>query len=82
MARKAKRGLVFLMALIFLAIGLVGFLLPFLPGFVFIAVALILLSMLSPRFRDWADRRTSKYPAFHKIVQKLDAWVRKTVGEV
>lgn len=82
MKRQAKRGAILLAALLFLVMGLVGSLLPFLPGFVFIAIGLILISIVSLTVHNYIERHTSRYPRFHKLITKLNTAVRKVVGEV
>ena len=53
MKKRIKKGVVVIFALLFLVLGAIGFMLPFLPGFIFIAVALILLSLISLAFRHY-----------------------------
>ena len=80
--KRAKKVLIFIVALAFLALGIVGLFLPFLQGFLFLAVAFLLFSTLSPSIRVAMDTRTRKYPKIHRRVLKLDAWLRKVIGEV
>lgn len=71
-----------LSALFFLMLGAIGFMLPFLPGFIFVAIALILFSLLSLTLRDYIEKHTVRYPALHQLIAKMDAAVRRVVGEV
>ncbi len=82
MKKKIKKGAIFVAALLFFAAGIIGSLLPILPGFVFIAIAFILLSIISLSFKTYVDHHTSKYPKIHQLVGKLDTAVRRVVGEV
>ncbi len=82
MKRKLKRGIVAIIALLFLAVGVIGLFLPFLQGLLFIAVGIVLLSILSTRIQTKLEKLTIKYPRFHGIVVKIDTAVRRIVGEV
>jgi uncharacterized membrane protein YbaN (DUF454 family) len=82
MKRQVKRGFIIIAAVFFLMLGAIGFVLPFLPGFVFIAIALILLSLISLTLRDYIEKHTSKYPTVHRFISKMDAAVRRVVGEI
>ncbi len=82
MKRKAKRAVVFILAILFFLVGLVGLVLPFLQGFLFIAISILLLSMLSPSLRDKLERQTRKWPRFHTVVVKAERWIVRVIGEV
>lgn len=80
--RQAKRIAVLVIALVFLVLGVVGIFLPFLQGLLFIAVALVLLSMLSPTIREAIERQTRKYPKVHAAVLRVEEVISKIVGEL
>lgn len=82
MKRKAKRLLVFILAIFFFLIGLVGLVLPFLQGILFLTISLLLLSMLSPTMRDIFERQTRKWPKFHALVVKAERYIVRVIGEV
>ena len=82
MFKQTKRWIVIVVGVVFLLIGLAGFVLPLIPGFLFFAVALVLFSILSPTFQQWIDRKTRGYPKIHAIIIKVEARVRAIVGEV
>jgi len=82
MRRKLKRGIVAIVAFLFLIVGVIGLFLPFLQGILFIAIGMVLLSILSQRIKNWLERLTLKYPRFQGIVAKIDTLVRRIVGEV
>jgi len=82
MKRKMKRGFVFFVAVLSLLLGVVGLVLPILQGVLFIAIGLILLSLLSPTLRDWFEKHTRAYPSVHSKVKKVEAWLVRMVGEV
>lgn len=82
MKKQAKRGFVLLLSLLFFIFGLVGLVLPFLQGILFITVSLLLLSMLSPTTRTWFEHYTRKWPTFHAVVVKAERYIARIIGEV
>lgn len=82
MNRELKRFFVVVGAIVFILLGLAGFALPFLQGFLFLAIGLILLSISSPRFRKWAIVHTVRYPKTHAMLEKLEKWVLGIIGPV
>lgn len=82
MNKEVKRILVVVGAVIFILLGLAGFALPFLQGFLFLAIGLILLSISSPRFRAWAITHTVRYPKTHAMLEKIEKWVLGIIGRV
>jgi len=75
-----KRVLIFFVALVFIIVGLVGFALPFLQGFLFLFIGLILLSIASPTARSWIEHYTRKYPKVHAWVEKMEKRITKIIG--
>ena len=75
-----KRGLIFVIAIIFIILGIVGLALPFLQGFLFLAIGLILLSIASPTARTWIEHHTRKYPKVHAFVQKIEKRITDIIG--
>lgn len=82
MNKEFKRILVIAAAVIFIVLGLAGLALPFLQGFLFLAIGLILLSISSPRFRAWAMMHTVRYPKTHAMLEKLERWILGIIGRV
>lgn len=81
MRKKIKRGFVLIAGVAFVAFGIIGLVLPFLQGILFLAIGLILLSLWSPRIREFVDRHTVKYPKIHKVVREVEGWVVRIIGE-
>ena len=75
-----KRALIFIVAFVFIALGILGLALPFLQGILFLAIGLILLSIASPRARSWIEHHTRKYPKFHTWVQKIEKRITDIIG--
>lgn len=76
-----KRGFILVLGVAFLILGVIGLALPFLQGFLFIAVGLLLLSVFSPTLRAWVESHTRRWPRLHELVGKMDAWIRRIIGE-
>lgn len=55
-----KRTALILAAIAFTLLGLIGLLIPILPGFLFLILAAVCISALSPRF----ERRLARHPAW------------------
>ena len=81
MQRQLKRVFVLAVALVFIVLGLAGLVLPFLQGFLFLAIGILLLSLYSPSVREWMDRHTVKYPKLHRLVLKAEGWVTGIIGK-
>lgn len=80
MNKKLKRTLVFGAGVIFVILGLVGLVLPFLQGFLFLAIGAILLSMASPSIRTWVEHHTRKFPKVHAMVEKVEKRITDIIG--
>lgn len=78
----AKRIAVFTLATIFVVLGVIGLVLPFLQGFLFLAIGILLFSLYSPTVREWLDKRTIKYPRVHGIVLKVEYWAKRTLDAI
>jgi uncharacterized protein len=81
MRKKLKRATVLVAGIVFIFFGLIGLVLPFLQGILFLAIGLILLSLWSPKIREFVDRHTIKYPKIHKVVREVETWVVRYIGE-
>jgi len=79
--KQVKRFLIIIAAVVFLLLGIAGLALPFLQGFLFLAMGLLLLSISFPRVRIWLSDRTVKYPRFHNVIAKTDIFFRRILGE-
>ncbi|OGI68632.1 hypothetical protein A3A05_02695 [Candidatus Nomurabacteria bacterium RIFCSPLOWO2_01_FULL_41_12] len=82
MKKKAKRFLVLATGIIFIILGLLGTVLPFLQGFLFIAIGLMLLSFYFPKVRLWIEKHSEKYPRLFLIVKKVENFMIKIIGEI
>jgi uncharacterized membrane protein YbaN (DUF454 family) len=82
MKRNIKRMAVLTIGIIFIIFGFFGLVLPFLQGFIFLAIGFILVSLCFPKVRFWLDEHTKNYPRLSKIVKKAEMWIMKITGEI
>ena len=54
--------------------------LPFLQGFLFLAIGAILLSISSKRIRLWVESHTRRYPRTHAFFEKNERWLQRIIG--
>lgn len=80
MFKNLKRIAILTFGVLFVLLGLLGLALPFLQGFLFLAIGLILLSIGSDTIRAWIESHTRKYPRVHAFIEKLEVWVTGYIG--
>jgi uncharacterized protein len=80
--KKLKRLAVLMAGVGSILIGLIGFVVPILQGWFFLAIGVILLSIWSPRIREYMDRHTLRYPRLHKVIKDIEGWVIGKIGDV
>ncbi|MDP2648989.1 MAG: hypothetical protein Q8P19_03775 [bacterium] len=81
MKKQAKRAAIFAVGLAFIPIGVVSLALPLSPGLLFLALAVILLSIASPSIQAWLERRTRNHPKLHRVVEGMQRRVGRFIGE-
>lgn len=82
MRKKIKRTAIVIAGVLFVLLGLVGLALPFLQGFLFLAIGLILLSISSASIRAYLESHTRRYPKIHAGVERLERWIVGIVGPI
>jgi uncharacterized membrane protein YbaN (DUF454 family) len=80
MKKHFKRVAILTLAVMFILLGLIGLVLPFLQGFLFLAIGLLFLSFYSPKLRAWMDKYTVRYPRLHQAVLRVEGWVISIIG--
>lgn len=55
---------------------------PLIPGFIFIGFGIMLLSIYSPRMRNWLESHTRRWPKLHALIEKMQVWADKSIGTV
>ena len=82
LSQDLKRKLYLIAGLIFLVLGILGMFLPFLQGFLFLFVALVLLSRGSTRVQQWRQRFHERYPKWGERVDKAEDWLNGLPGRI
>lgn len=79
MWKEAKRVLLIILGVLLVLLGIAGLALPFLQGFLFLAMGLILLMFSSRRFRNWAEVHTRRFPHVHNFIERTERWLEKYI---
>ena len=82
MQKKVKKVLILTVGIIFILLDLVGLVLPFLQGIIFLAIGFILISLCFPKIRLWVNKHTKKYPHLFAVIEKIEKWMIKFIGEI
>ncbi len=82
MIKNLKRTIVLIIGILFLILAVVGAALPFLQGWIFLILGVLLISICVPKVRAYMEKYTRKYPRLHEMVERLDKWLRSVIGEV
>lgn len=56
-------------------LGVIGVFLPFLQGFILLALGGLILSKNSPWWNEKMEALKSKHPGFKKTMDKIDSWL-------
>ena len=80
MPKEIKRALVLISSIVCIVLGLIGLALPLLQGIFLIALGLALFGLWSPKSRAWLGKQTASYPKVHTLVEKLENWVERVIG--
>lgn len=64
-----------LLGCIAMAIGLIGLVTPFLPGWLFLAIGMLLLSRAVPVFEKWLMRLEDRVPACRPHLHRVRHWL-------
>ncbi|OGI68447.1 hypothetical protein A2738_01010 [Candidatus Nomurabacteria bacterium RIFCSPHIGHO2_01_FULL_42_15] len=80
MQKNIKKAAILTAGIVFLTLGLLGLVLPFLQGILFLAIGLILVSFSSPKIRLWINKHTAKYPHLSSVIGKVETWITKFIG--
>ncbi|HYF10053.1 MAG TPA: PGPGW domain-containing protein [Candidatus Paceibacterota bacterium] len=75
-----KRVLLDVLGWLFLAVGFLGLLLPFLQGILFLAIGAYLLSLHSPWFHEKLVRLKGRFPRIVGPLERFDTFVRRQFG--
>jgi uncharacterized protein YqgC (DUF456 family) len=77
MRKKIRSGFNYLLIVILVLLGILGLILPILPGLVFIAIALIILSIEIPFINEKIEKYIDKEHALGKVFYSIRDRVEK-----
>jgi len=80
--KKVKKVFVLIIGIIFIILGLLGLVLPFLQGIIFLAIGFFLLSFYFPKVRFWIKKHTEHYPSLSSAINKIEIWINKIIGDI
>ena len=69
MTGNVKKGLILVVGWVFLILGIAGFFLPILQGFLFVFIGLAILSSRSELAKRMLERLKTKYPKQYELIQ-------------
>jgi uncharacterized protein len=77
MAAQLRRIAILTLGWIFILLGIAGMFLPFLQGFLFLFIGLLLLSRESEIVRRQLERLRARYPKFGLYMDQAEDWMKK-----
>lgn len=66
--------------ILLIILGIIGLLLPFLQGVLFIVIGVYVLSLVSPRITNYLDQYAQKHPWARKLIYRLEKpamWIKR-----
>lgn len=78
--RDIKRWLVRIAGAGLIIAGVISGFLPFLQGWVFIAIGIIMISVTSKKINAWTESHTRRFPKLHALIQKMQSGVLRVIG--
>ena len=77
MAAQLRRIAILIVGWLFILLGVAGLFLPFLQGFLFLFIGVLLLSRESELVRRQMDRLRVRYPKLDRYMGEAEDWSRK-----
>ncbi|MDF2763638.1 MAG: hypothetical protein K0S81_632 [Rhodospirillales bacterium] len=77
MTAQLRRIAILILGWIFILLGIAGLFLPFLQGFLFLFIGVLLLSRESEIVRRQLERTRERYPKFGRYMDEAEAWMKK-----
>ncbi|MEI8174556.1 MAG: hypothetical protein WCG28_01245 [bacterium] len=82
MRRQAKKIFILATGITFIILGLIGLVLPVLQGVLFLIIGFILISFYFPKVRLLIKKHVDKYPHLSPVINKIETWIIKFIGEI
>lgn len=65
------------MIILMLMLGVLGMILPVMPGVIFFFIALVILSSEFPAIDDWVEAKIEKFPKHSENLRKAKVFVKR-----
>ena len=82
MSKKIKKILILTTGIIFIIFGLLGLILPFLQGILFLIIGFILISFYFPKIRLLIKKHLEQHSHLSPTINKIELWIIKFIGEI
>ncbi|MDQ5957361.1 MAG: hypothetical protein QG614_336 [Patescibacteria group bacterium] len=77
MSKKVRSTINYTSVALFIFLGLLGIILPILPGLVFILIALVILSCEVPAVDEWLEKHIIRFPKYEPHFRTVKVRVQK-----
>ena len=81
MRKRVKKFLIVFAGVVCICLGLLGLVLPFLQGILFLMIGCALISLYSPRMRAFMSVHTVRFQKLHALLGRVEAWANKDGGD-
>lgn len=75
-----RKALYLFLAFVFFIVGILGIILPVLPGFMFLVLSLVLLSAVFQSVSNWLERFKTRHLLFASVAKKAENWAREKLN--
>ena len=75
-----KSSFNYTIAVLLIILGIIGWILPIMPGLVLILAGVIILSIENPKLESYIEHKFSKYPKAEKVFLSIRHRVKKIFG--
>ena len=80
--KKIKKILILTFGIFFILLGLLGLVLPFLQGILFLIIGFLLLSFYFPQTSTILKRYLHKHPYLVEKIEKIEKKIKEFIGEI
>ncbi len=77
-----KQTVVVILGIFCLLAGLLGLILPILPGVLLIILGLMLLAVYNPKIDAWVNQLTVKHPPSYAAAQNIKKFIERIIGKI
>jgi uncharacterized membrane protein YbaN (DUF454 family) len=80
MKAKLKSSFNYTVAILLIILGIMGWVLPVMPGLILVVAGIIILSIENPKLEHYIEKNFSKYPKAEKIFLRLRDKIHSIFG--